>query len=41
MVDLVKRTVERAKQDTAAEQRQEREANERDASRTTQPKDKS
>ena len=40
MVDLVKRAVDRATQDTAREQRQEREANEADARRTEQPNDR-
>lgn len=39
MTDLVKRTVERATQDTAREAREERQAKERDAARTDQPKD--
>ena len=40
MADLVKRTVERATQDTAREQRQERRAKEADARRTEQPTDR-
>lgn len=38
MVDIVKRTVDRARQDAAAERRQERQGKERDAARTEQPK---
>ena len=39
MVDLVKRAVERARQDAERERREEREAKERDARRTEQSKD--
>lgn len=38
--DLVQRTVERARQDAAREQRQEREAKARDAAREEQPPDR-
>ena len=40
MVDLVKRAVERARQDAAREQRQERESKATDAARTEQPADR-